>query len=85
MNEMLTGFYLHSFVQTEMGNSSAVLFGLEKAHISVEESVSGLVKVVSPRRKDSSRGACHGRFADRNWWIDRQFDERVHFGEIHGL
>jgi hypothetical protein len=36
-----------------MGNSSAVLFGLEKAHITVEESVSGLVKVVSFRRKNS--------------------------------
>ena len=50
MIEVLTRSYSHSFVQTEMGNSSAVLFGLEKAHISVEESVSGLVKVVSRRR-----------------------------------
>ena len=50
LSKALTAYYPRRFVQTEMGNSSAVLFGLEKAHISVEESVSGLVKVVSRRR-----------------------------------
>lgn len=45
---------LHSWVQTEMGNDGARTFGLEKAEITVEESVSGLVKVVSRDEDDST-------------------------------
>lgn len=46
-NPELVAFPVHpGFVQTEMGNTGAQAFGLEKAFITVEESVSGLVNVV---------------------------------------
>lgn len=51
-HETLTWNVSHSWVQTEMGNQSARTFGLEKADITVEESVSGLVKVVSGDEED---------------------------------
>jgi norsolorinic acid ketoreductase len=37
------------WVQTDMGNIAAGKFGIEKADITVEESVSGVVKVVSAK------------------------------------
>ena len=37
------------WVQTDMGNYGAGVFGVEKAEITVEESVSGMVKIVSSR------------------------------------
>ena len=35
------------WVQTDMGNEGAKTFGVEKANITVEESVGGMVKMVS--------------------------------------
>lgn len=61
---------VNSWVQTDMGNAGAVAFGLQKAEIAVEESLSGLVKVVrhafppfprtleSPNAKESQRSLC---------------------------
>lgn len=36
----------YSWVQTELGNRGADAFGIEKAAITVEESVTGVVKVI---------------------------------------
>ncbi len=36
-----------SWVQTDMGNDGAKALGMEKAEITIDESVSGMTKVVS--------------------------------------
>ena len=50
-----------SFIQTEVGNNGARAFGLEKAHITVEESISGLVRVVSFSRPKEYKISSLGR------------------------
>ncbi|KIW97627.1 uncharacterized protein Z519_01211 [Cladophialophora bantiana CBS 173.52] len=58
-NEDIIAFPIHpGWVQTEMGNSSARSFGLERAPNTVEESVSGLMKVI----EDSTRESTSGKF-----------------------
>ncbi|KAL1864017.1 hypothetical protein Daus18300_007982 [Diaporthe australafricana] len=55
--DSLTAFVLHpGFVQTEMGNSSARLFGLEKADITVDESCDGTVRLIDVATKESHGG-----------------------------
>ncbi|KAK7702212.1 hypothetical protein SLS64_009790 [Diaporthe eres] len=55
--DSLTAFVLHpGFVQTEMGNASARLLGLEKAFIGVDESCDGIVQVIDAATKDSHGG-----------------------------
>lgn len=44
---MLTRGALCSWVQTEMGNAGARFLGMEKALITIEQSVPDMVKVVS--------------------------------------
>jgi len=44
------------WVQTDMGNAGAKAFGFEKAEITVEESVSGLVNVIDSATRESTSG-----------------------------
>lgn len=52
---LILGF-LSRFVQTEMGNASARLVGLEKAFIGVDESCDGMVRVIDAATKESHGG-----------------------------
>ncbi|KAK0637465.1 putative NADP(+)-dependent dehydrogenase [Bombardia bombarda] len=57
-NEWLTAFVINpGFAQTDMGNSGARHFGMEKAWITVQESVDGVVKLV-----DNDGQATGGKF-----------------------
>jgi hypothetical protein len=47
---------LYSWVQTDMGNSGAVLFGVEKPPLDVETSVTGTVKVIEQATKETHGG-----------------------------
>ena len=62
--ETLTGTFWHSWVQTEMGNESARGFGLEKADITLEESINGLVKVVRGHKEESIPSSCEKHLAN---------------------
>ncbi|KAK3393872.1 hypothetical protein B0H63DRAFT_30163 [Podospora didyma] len=45
-NEWLNAYVVHpGFVQTDMGNIGAGLLGIEKASLTIEESVAGIVKI----------------------------------------
>ncbi|KAH8683069.1 hypothetical protein BGZ60DRAFT_210621 [Tricladium varicosporioides] len=44
------------WVQTDMGDAGAANFGLEKAEITVEESVKGLVKVIQEATREKTSG-----------------------------
>lgn len=44
------------FVQSDMGNRAARTFGWEKATITVEESTTGIVKVVDVATRDTHSG-----------------------------
>ncbi|CAG7936829.1 unnamed protein product [Penicillium salamii] len=56
-NEDFVSFVLDpGFVQTEMGNSGARAVGLEKAFLTVEESVSGIVKTIDEGTRESVGG-----------------------------
>ena len=56
-NEGLVAFAVHpGWVQTEMGNAAAQGWGLEKAEISVEESVTGVMSVVDGATRKESGG-----------------------------
>lgn len=39
------------FVQTDMGNAGAQAFGLERASITVEDSVNGMLKVIDEAKR----------------------------------
>ena len=45
-----------SWVQTDLGNLGAEAFGYEKAAISVEESVRGMIKVVDAATRETHGG-----------------------------
>jgi hypothetical protein len=45
-----------SWVQTDMGNTGARAFGLEKAEIEVEVSVSGMIKVIDAANRENTSG-----------------------------
>ena len=47
-----------------MGNAGARSFGLEKAEITLEESMPGLLKVVSGDQKNPIRTSCHKKLAN---------------------
>ncbi|RFU78089.1 aflatoxin biosynthesis ketoreductase nor-1 [Trichoderma arundinaceum] len=56
-DEWLTAFVLEpGFVQTDMGNAAAQLFGIGEAPTTVEESVSGLFKVITTATKEKYGG-----------------------------
>ncbi|KAI1628846.1 hypothetical protein EDD37DRAFT_23295 [Exophiala viscosa] len=58
-NEDIVAFPVHpGWAQTDNGNHAARLWGLEKAAITVEESVAGLVNIID----GSTRGATSGKF-----------------------
>jgi norsolorinic acid ketoreductase len=44
------------FVQTEMGNNGARVFGLEKAFLTVKESCDGMVELFDSAKKESHGG-----------------------------
>ena len=46
----------HSWVQTDMGNSAAEDFGLEKAATTVKESVVGVMKVIDAATRETHGG-----------------------------
>lgn len=46
----------YSWVQTELGNRGADAFGIEKAAITVEESVTGVVKVIDASTLETHSG-----------------------------
>ncbi|KAL3421809.1 aflatoxin biosynthesis ketoreductase nor-1 [Phlyctema vagabunda] len=53
----LTAFSISpGWVQTELGNAGAVVFGLEKASITVEESVTGVVKLIDGATREKTSG-----------------------------
>jgi norsolorinic acid ketoreductase len=57
----LTAFVVHpGWVQTEMGNYGAKVFGMEKADITLQESIDGLLKVFD----QASREGTGGKFLD---------------------
>ncbi|KAK7736165.1 hypothetical protein SLS53_007193 [Cytospora paraplurivora] len=56
-DEKLIAFAVHpGFVQTELGNRAAYLLGLEEAHISVKESVDGVVPIIDKATKQGTTG-----------------------------
>ncbi|KAK2805417.1 hypothetical protein FQN51_000243 [Onygenales sp. PD_10] len=56
-NPNLTAFSLDpGWAQTEMGNGNAWLFGLEKAHVPVVDSVNGMVKVIDSATREETSG-----------------------------
>ncbi|KAK4068254.1 uncharacterized protein Triagg1_7497 [Trichoderma aggressivum f. europaeum] len=56
-DEWLTAFVLEpGFVQTDMGNFAADLFGIGKAPLKIEESVGGLFKVITTATKETHGG-----------------------------
>ncbi|KAL7905939.1 NAD(P)-binding protein [Trichoderma velutinum] len=56
-DEWLNAFVLDpGFVQTEMGNKAAQIFGMDEAPTSVEESVGGLFKVITTATKEIHGG-----------------------------
>ncbi|KAL2837787.1 hypothetical protein BJY01DRAFT_237748 [Aspergillus pseudoustus] len=65
----LTAFPIDpGFVQTEMGNRGANSFGLEKATISVEESVRGVVRVIDEATKETHTGKLWTYTGDQEPW-----------------
>jgi len=44
------------WAQTDMGNYGAALFGVEKAEITVEESISGVVKIIDEATREKTSG-----------------------------
>ncbi|KAM6483896.1 NAD(P)-binding protein [Trichoderma sp. SZMC 28011] len=56
-DEWLNAFVLEpGFVQTDMGNNAAQIFGIGEAPTSVEESVGGLFKVITTATKETHGG-----------------------------
>ncbi|KAK5075793.1 hypothetical protein LTR24_009884 [Lithohypha guttulata] len=56
-NPNLVVFPIHpGWVQTEMGNTGAQAFGLEKASITIEESINGVVNVIDNATREKSSG-----------------------------
>lgn len=49
--QLLADDVVRRFVQTDMGNTGAKSFGLEKAYVEVKDSVAGTVKLVRHIRK----------------------------------
>lgn len=46
----------NSWVQTELGNRGAFVVGVEKADITVEESTTGIVKVIDASTRETHSG-----------------------------
>ncbi len=46
----------YSWVQTDLGNLGAEAFGLEKAAITVEQSVTGMIKVIDVATRETHGG-----------------------------
>ncbi len=46
----------HSWVQTDLGNLGAEAFGFEKAAITVERSVTGMIKVIDVAKRETHGG-----------------------------
>ncbi|KAK2766855.1 hypothetical protein FQN54_006169 [Arachnomyces sp. PD_36] len=56
-NPNLTAFPIDpGWVQTDMGNGGAKAFGLEKAEVSVSDSVNGMTKVIDAATKEETSG-----------------------------
>ncbi|KAK3311862.1 hypothetical protein B0H66DRAFT_614621 [Apodospora peruviana] len=56
-NDWLTAFVINpGFAQTDMGNSGARHFGMEKAWVTVEDSVNGIVKFIDEGTRESVSG-----------------------------
>ena len=46
----------YSWVQTDLGNFGAEAFGVEKAAITVQESVTGMIKVIDAAARETHSG-----------------------------
>ncbi|KAM7183269.1 short-chain dehydrogenase reductase SDR protein [Naviculisporaceae sp. PSN 640] len=65
----IAAFVIHpGWVQTEMGNYSARVFGLEQAAITLEESVTGIAKVIDASTKESHGGKMWGHDGELMTW-----------------
>ena len=47
---------INSWVQTELGNRAALVVGVEKADITLEESTTGIVKVIDASTRETHSG-----------------------------
>jgi norsolorinic acid ketoreductase len=52
----MIAFRIHSFVQTDMGDSAARKLGLEKAFFEVDEVVRGMVSVIDDATREKTSG-----------------------------
>lgn len=59
---------LYSWVQTEMGNSSAKAFGLQQAPLGVKESCSGVEALIGEATKESHGGKLWGHDGKQQAW-----------------
>jgi norsolorinic acid ketoreductase len=67
--EQLTAFVISpGWVQTELGNTGARAFGLEKAALTVEESCSGVVMLIEKATKEGHGGKLWGHDGELLVW-----------------
>ncbi|KAE9362885.1 NAD(P)-binding protein [Stipitochalara longipes BDJ] len=67
--EKLTAFVLSpGWCQTDMGNTGARAFGLEQAPVTVQESCTGMVKVIDRATKEEFGGKMWGHKGDNMAW-----------------
>ncbi|TVY84799.1 Norsolorinic acid ketoreductase [Lachnellula suecica] len=65
----ITAFPVHpGWVQTDMGNAGAVKFGLEKAELTVDESVGGVVKLIDGATKQETSGRFWNYLGGQEVW-----------------
>ncbi|KAB8437442.1 hypothetical protein FH972_025120 [Carpinus fangiana] len=75
----LTAFPLHpGWVQTDMGNKGAEVMGLEKAGITTEESVTGMVKVLDAATRETHGGKLWYWDGSKQPWNPSMRNKRVH-------
>jgi len=77
-NEGIVAFPVHpGWAQTDNGDHAARLWGLEKAAITVEESVAGLVNIVSDDQANVYRG--------KGLTQDKRRSMRSHVWKVHAV
>lgn len=59
---------IDSWVQTDMGNSGAQVFGLEEAPDSLDESVDGMVKLFDAATKETHGGKFWHHHGEQDAW-----------------
>ncbi|KAM7185887.1 NAD(P)-binding protein [Rhypophila sp. PSN 637] len=65
----ITAFVIHpGWVQTDMGNHGANNFGLDKAEVTVEDSVTGVAKVIDASTKESHGGKMWSHEGEQLAW-----------------